>query len=70
MMTRGTDQRLRKLEADTRMRPVRIVWSDTSDPAEWDRRISEMIASGRASPSDEFMRIGWMPPTERRGEVI
>jgi hypothetical protein len=61
MMTRRTDQRLRKLEAETRgPRPVRIVWSNTSDPAEWDRRIAEMIASGRASPSDEFMRIGWM----------
>jgi hypothetical protein len=39
-----------------------MVWSDTSDPAEWDRRISELIASGEASPDDEFMRIGWLPP--------
>jgi hypothetical protein len=59
-MTRAIEQRLRKLEADTRTRRVRIVWSDKSDPAEWDRRISEIIASGQASPSDEFMRIGWV----------
>jgi hypothetical protein len=31
----------------------------SSDPAEWDRRIAEMIASGEASPADEFV-IGWM----------
>jgi hypothetical protein len=59
-MTRAIEQRLRTLEADTSTRPVRMVWSDTSDPAEWDRRISEMIASGEAGPDDEFVQIGWM----------
>jgi hypothetical protein len=63
--------RLRRLEAAmSGPRQVRIVWSNTSDPAEWDRQIAEMIASGRASPSDEFMRVGWLlpaqvPPTKR-----
>ena len=55
--------RLRKLEAATSgPRKVRIVWSNTSDEREWDQQIAEMIASGEASPSDEFMRIGWLPP--------
>jgi hypothetical protein len=57
--------RLRKLEAATcPRRPLRIVWSRTSDPAEWDRRIAEMIASGEAEAGDEFMRIGWIPPAQ------
>jgi hypothetical protein len=59
-MTRAIEQRLQKLEAHNRTPPVRLVWSNTSDPIEWDRRIAEMIASGQASPSDEFMRIGWV----------
>ena len=58
-------QRLRKLEAARSGRPkVRIVWSNTSDEREWDQQIAEMIASGEASPSDEFMRVGWLPPQE------
>jgi len=57
--------RLRKLEvAAGEHRPVRIVWSNTSDSAEWDRQIAEMIDSGAASPNDEFMCIGWLPPQE------
>ena len=59
-MTRAIEQRLRKLEAHNRTRPVRLVWSNTSDPAEWSRRIAEMIANGEASPDDEFVQIGWM----------
>jgi hypothetical protein len=43
---------------------MRIVWSKTSDPAEWDQQIAEMIASGEANASDEFMRIAWLPPME------
>jgi hypothetical protein len=62
-MTRAIEQRLRKLEVATSGPPkLWIVWSNTSDPAEWDERIAEMLASGRASPSDEFMRIGWVYP--------
>jgi hypothetical protein len=68
-MTRATEQRLRKLEADARTRPVRMVWSDTSDPVEWDRRISEMVATGQARTTDEFMRIGWIAPIKRRGDA-
>ena len=64
-MTSRIEQRLRKLEAETNGPPrVRIVWSDTSDEAEWDRQIAEMIDSGEASPSDEFMRVGWLAPQE------
>ena len=48
--------RLRRLEAATSgPRQVRIVWSNTSDEREWDQQIAEMIASGRAQPTDEFM---------------
>jgi hypothetical protein len=60
-MTRGIEQRLRKLEAanDGQQR-VRIVFSMTSDPADWDSQIADLISSGQASAEDEFMRIGWM----------
>ena len=58
-MSRGIDLRLRKLEA-ARSPRVRMVWSNTSDAAEWDRKIAEMLAAGEASPNDEFMRIGWL----------
>jgi len=57
--------RLRRLEAAmSGPRKVRIVWSSTSDEREWDQQIAEMIASGEASPSDEFLLIGWLPPQE------
>ncbi len=59
-MTRAIETRLTKLEAAAPSRPTRIVWSDTSDPAEWDRLIAELIALGEAKPSDEFLRVGWM----------
>jgi hypothetical protein len=39
---------------------LRIVFSATSDEAEWDSQIAEMISSGHAGPDDEFMCIGWM----------
>jgi hypothetical protein len=62
-MTSKIEQRLRKLEVAASGPPlVRVVWSDTSDAHDWDRQIADMIASGEASPSDEFMRVGWMPP--------
>ena len=32
-----------------------------SDPVEWDREIAAMIASGRASAGDQFLRMGWLP---------
>ena len=57
--------RLRKLEAAAgEQRPVRIVWSNTSDEHEWDHQIAEMIASGEAQATDEFMRVGWLAPLE------
>jgi hypothetical protein len=62
-MMRAIDQRLRKLEAEkSAERRLHIVWSNTSDPAEWGRLIAERIARGDASPDDEFMRIGWLLP--------
>jgi hypothetical protein len=61
-MIRGIEQRLRKLElGSTEPRRLRIVFSATSDPADWDSQIAEMIRSGQASAADEFMRIGWIP---------
>jgi hypothetical protein len=61
-MNRGTDARLRKLEVANGPPRVRMVWSNSSDADEWDRRIADMIASGKARPEDEFLRIGWLPP--------
>ncbi len=58
-MTRTIETRLTKLEAAAPSRPVRMVWSDTSDGAEWDRKIAELIADGQAKATDEFLRIGW-----------
>jgi hypothetical protein len=58
-----TRSRLRKFEAAASgPRKGRIVWSNTSDEREWDQQIAEMIARGEANVSDEFMRIGWLPP--------
>jgi hypothetical protein len=60
-----TTTRLRRLEAAmSGPRKVRIVWSNTSDERECDRKKAQMIASGEASPNDEFMCIGWLPPQE------
>jgi hypothetical protein len=61
-MIRGIEQRLRKLElVSTEPRRLRIVFSATSDEADWDSQIAELIGSGQASAQDEFMRIGWVP---------
>jgi hypothetical protein len=61
-MIRAIEQRLRKLEAaNDGAHPLRIVFSATSDQADWDGQIAAMISSGQASTDDEFMRIGWMP---------
>jgi hypothetical protein len=63
-----TRSRLRKLEAATSgPRKVRIIWSNTSDEREWDQQIAEMIASGEARATDEFLRVGWLPPGKAEG---
>ena len=59
-MNRVTETRLRKLEANAPVKRLQIVFSATSDPAEWDRAIADLIASGRAEPDDDFLRIGWL----------
>jgi len=59
-MTRALEGRLRKLEANAPSKPVRLVFSSTSDEAEWERAIAALIASGRASRDDRFVRIGWI----------
>jgi hypothetical protein len=58
-MNRAIETRLRKLEANAPGRPVRCVWSTTSDPAEWDRKIAALITSGQANADDEFLCLGW-----------
>jgi hypothetical protein len=61
-MIRAIEQRLRKLEAaNDGPQRLRIVFSMTSDPADWDSQIADLISSGQASADDEFMRLGWMP---------
>jgi hypothetical protein len=51
-MTRAIELRLRKLEVASSGPPrLRIVWSNTSDPAEWDHQIDERIARGEARPA-------------------
>lgn len=59
-MNRTTETRLRKLEANAPAKRVRYVFSMRSDPVEWDREIAALIASGRASEDDQFVRIGWL----------
>ena len=66
--------RLRKLEAkrpsglcalsdeEGTARPVHIIWSDTSDRTEWDRKKADLIASARASDRDKFLLVGWRNP--------
>ena len=44
----ATEARLRRLEADVPAKRVRFVFSMNADPAEWDREIATMMASGRA----------------------
>jgi hypothetical protein len=52
-MNRSLDARLRGLEAKATARPVHIIWSDTSDRTEWDRKKADLIASGKASDGDK-----------------
>jgi hypothetical protein len=63
-MIRAIEQRLRKLEAaNDGPQRLHIVFSMTSDEADWAAQIADMIRSGHAGPDDEFMRIGWMVET-------
>ena len=66
-MNRSLDARLRALEAKGTARPVHIIWSDTSDRTEWDRKKADLIASAKASDRDKFLLVGWQPrtPAER-----
>jgi hypothetical protein len=68
-MNRSLDARLRGLEAKATARPVHIIWSDTSDRTEWDRKKADLIASAKASDGDKFLLVGWQPrkPAERAG---
>ena len=59
-MNRAIETRLRKLEASVPAKRVPYVFSMTSDPAEWEREIAALIASGMAEPTDEFVQIGWI----------
>jgi hypothetical protein len=61
-MNRSLDARLRNLEAEHSARPLHIIWSNTSDRAEWKRKRAELIASGKADPGDDFMLVGWCQP--------
>src|SRR3954454_23355144 len=68
-MNRATEPRLRKLEANAPAKRVRLVFSMRSDPVEWDREIAAMIASGRASAGDQFLRMGWLCRASSRERV-
>jgi hypothetical protein len=61
-MNRSFTARLRSLEGKRPARPLHILWSDKSDPSEWDRKQAELIAWGKADAGDNFMRIGWRRP--------
>jgi hypothetical protein len=65
-MNRTVEARLRRLEASAPAKRVRLVFSTTSNEAEWDREIAVMITSGWASKDDQFVGIGWMVPSEGR----
>jgi hypothetical protein len=58
-MNRSLDARVRNLEAEHSARPLHIIWSNTSDRAEWKRKRAELIASGKADPGDDFMYVRW-----------
>jgi hypothetical protein len=62
-MNRSFTARLRSLEGKRPARPLHILWSDKSDPSEWDRKQAELIAWGKADAGDNFMR---MHPARRR----
>jgi len=59
---RSLDARLRGLEAKGTARPVHIIWSETSDRAEWERKKADLIASAKASDRDNFLLVGWRNP--------
>jgi hypothetical protein len=44
---------------------LHIVWSNTSDRAEWQRKRAELIASGKADPGDDFMYVRWRGRTNK-----
>jgi hypothetical protein len=55
------EHRLRKLElGSTEPRPLRFVFSASSDDVDWNSQIADMISSGQASADDEFVGIGWV----------
>jgi hypothetical protein len=63
-MTRGIEQRLRKLEsANDAGRRLHLAFPMTPDAPEWNRQISDLIETGQASADDEFMRLGWNAST-------
>jgi hypothetical protein len=62
-MKRSLDARLRNLEAEHFARPLHIIWSNTSDRADWNRKRAELIASGKADAGDDFLCVGWRPAT-------
>jgi hypothetical protein len=64
-MNRTTETRLRRLEASAPAKRVRYVFSMRSDPVEWEREITALIASGAAHLGDEFVRIGWLAQGHR-----
>jgi hypothetical protein len=46
-------------------RQIRFVWQGTDDTsAEVQARIRTMIASGEASPTDQFVTFSWGPPAD------
>src|SRR3954466_6650782 len=60
IVTAGSDRDQAHRPTQTGSKRVRWVWSNTSDPAEWDRKIAALIASGQASADDEFLKFGWL----------
>jgi len=61
-MNRSLDSRLRGLEAKETVRRVHIIWSDTSDRAEWERKKADLLARGQAEDRDKFLLVGWREP--------
>jgi hypothetical protein len=63
-MIRGIDQRLRKLEAaNDGPQRLHIVFSMTSDEADWDAQIADMIESGPAAlRMSSCASAGWLMP--------
>jgi hypothetical protein len=67
-MKRSLSNRIdRYAQAQAPKPAMHLVWVDWWGPG-FDEKRDAMIASGRAKPTDEFIRISWLPPLPEEGK--